>query len=56
MTDILFVLSRKQIEVDMVRRQCTDGKRRDEFLGAFGHHRAHARAALAQRRIRSRLL
>lgn len=32
----------------MVRRQRTDGKRRDEFPRALGHDRAHARAALAQ--------
>jgi len=48
MADILFVLPRKQIEEHMVRRQRTDGQRRDEFLRPAGHHRAHAGAALAQ--------
>ncbi len=48
MADILFVLSGKQIGENVIGGEGTDGKRRDELLGARRHDGAYARAALAQ--------
>gem|GEM_PF-6828940 len=48
MADILFILARKQVEIDVGGGKRADGKRGDELLRASGHDRADAGAAFAQ--------
>ncbi|MCY1514730.1 hypothetical protein D9M68_492800 [compost metagenome] len=48
MADILLVLARKEIDIDVRGGQRADGKRGHELLRAGRHHRPHARPAFPQ--------